>query len=108
MVRWSRKSSSFSEHCHNTSGASGQVIECGKFYLFVMNVSGVSECFRDCGFVAVGFFPHIQCKFFLKSLRREVIKSSFSLTFEKAGWLLTAVTVLSACEKVDIQYLYGS
>lgn len=59
MVRWSRKISAFSEHGHSSSGAGGQVVGCGKFYLFVMNVSEGQTLWVCCG-----VFSHIQCKIF--------------------------------------------
>lgn len=44
----------FSEHCHISSGAGGQVIGCGKFYLFVMNVSEG----QTVDLLLQGVFPH--------------------------------------------------
>lgn len=57
------KNSPFSDHCYSTSGAGGQVVECGKF-------SFCYECFRGADTVGLllwfCFFFYIKCKIFEK------------------------------------------
>lgn len=88
MAKWSRKKFAFSDHCYSTSGAGGQVVECGKF-------SFCYECFRGADTVGLllwfWFFFYIKCKIFEKDWVGRWFNQVFLWPLWKvAGWLLTA------------------